>query len=149
MRHGPSLLTQDDVIPLFLDACRGIEPIWQEHLDFWGGKERGIYNDASEIARYVIETYERGEISTLVPVFSLIERIIREGDDAARDAAIVGVIESIQVQASHYRFGSAVFVPMLGPLSRLLTKPENDQHLVRSRSSSSRLLDPAPGRERF
>src|SRR4029453_15928477 len=38
--------------------------------------------------------------------------------EEARVAATVGVLESVQVQSTHYPFGQEAFVQWLGPLSR-------------------------------
>jgi hypothetical protein len=112
------VISQQDVIPLLLEACPGFEPMWREHLEWWDGDERGIFNDTSEFARYLVESYERGETGEFARAFSTIERLIRDGDDDARGAATVGVLESVQVRSTHYPFGPEAFVPWLGPSSR-------------------------------
>jgi len=92
--------------------------MWRQHLEEWDGEERGIFNDTGEFARYLVESYERGDTSEFETAFSVVERLIREGDDEARGAAIVGVLESVQVRATHHTFGQDVFLRWLGPLSR-------------------------------
>ncbi|HEY0874764.1 MAG TPA: hypothetical protein VGD94_14925 [Vicinamibacterales bacterium] len=61
---------------------------------------------------------ERGDTSEFEAVFDTVERILREGDEEARAAAALGVLESVQVQSTHYTFGPEVYVKWLGPLSR-------------------------------
>jgi hypothetical protein len=108
----------DDVIPTLLAAAPGFQETWQRHLEWWGGEERGIFNDASEVASYVVESYAEGDTVELPALFAALERILREGDEAARAAAMVGVLEDIQTLASNRPFGPTVFERMLGPLSR-------------------------------
>jgi hypothetical protein len=112
------MITKNDVMPALLEACPGFEAMWAEHLKWWGDEERGIYNDTAELATYLVLSYERGNSSEFKAVFDTVERILRDGDEEARGAASVGVLESVQVQASHYTFGPAVFLGWLGPLSR-------------------------------
>ena len=112
------MFAKNDVMPALLAACPGFEPMWAEHLKWWGDEERGIYNDTSELATYLVQSYERMATSEFRAAFDTIEQILREGDEEARSAAALGVLESVQVQASHYAFGPSVFVEWLGPLSR-------------------------------
>jgi hypothetical protein len=109
---------RDEVIPTLLAAAPGFQETWQRHLAWWEGEERGIFNDASEFASYVVESYAEGDTAELPALFAALERILREGDEAARAAATVGVLEDIQTLACHRPFGPAVFERMLGPLSR-------------------------------
>jgi hypothetical protein len=111
------MITKQDVMPALLGACPGFAPTWAEHLKWWGNEERGIFNDTAELATYVVLSYERGDTSEFTAVFDTVERILRDGDEEARGAASVGVLESVQVQASHYAFGPTVFLKWLGPLS--------------------------------
>jgi hypothetical protein len=61
---------------------------------------------------------ERAGMNASRPVIYARETIIREGDDTARDAATIGVLEDIQTIASNRPFGAAAFEGWLGPLSR-------------------------------
>jgi hypothetical protein len=112
------MITQTEVMPLLLQACPGFLPRWKEHLAYWGKDERGIFNDTSEFALYVVDSYSRGNVSEFADLFSLIDRILAQGDEEARGIATVGVLESIQVVASNQTFGAQPFVQWLGPLSR-------------------------------
>ena len=104
-------------MPLLLAACPGFEPTWNEHLAWWKGAERGSYNDVAELARYLVESYNRGETSEFPAAFSTVEKILNEGDEAARGLAAVGVLEDVQTIASH-SCGPYAFVPWLGATSR-------------------------------
>ena len=112
------MITEAEVMPLLLAACPGFAPTWQEHLAWWKGDERGSYNDAAEFARYLVESYNRGDTSEFEFAFATIERLIDEGDENTRGLVIVGVLEDIQTIASH-SCGLDAFVRWLGPKSRV------------------------------
>jgi hypothetical protein len=112
------MITVSQVMPLLLDSCPGFQLAWQEHLAWWKGEEPGSYNDAAEFARYLVESYERGNTSEFAAAFATVERILNEGDEEARGLATVGVIEGLQTVASH-SCGGDVFVQWLGPTSRV------------------------------
>lgn len=112
------MIAKEDVMPELLAACPGFQEAWTKHLEWWGDAERGIFNDTGEFASYLVSSYQQGTTSEFDVAFRTIERILREGDAEARGAASIGVLESVQVQASHHPFGSDAFVKWLGPLSR-------------------------------
>ena len=112
------MITQSQVMPLLLDACPGFQPVWQEHLAWWKGEEPGAFNDAAEFARYLVESYERGETHEFTAAFAAVEMTLIEGDEEARGLATIGVIEALQTVASH-SCGAHVFVQWLGPTSRV------------------------------
>jgi hypothetical protein len=113
-----TLITCDEVIPRLLKACPSFNPAWRAHLEYWGENERGIFNDTMEFAVFLVQCYKVGATREFPAVFETIEMVIKEGDPSARSAAVVGVLESLQTQASHESFGQDVFVPWLGQLSR-------------------------------
>ena len=112
------MVPKSEVMKLLLEACPRFAPAWKAHREFWKGEEPGIYNDTLEFAVWVVESYARGETAELAEAFATVERILREGDKEARVVVSVGVLEDIRNLASHQAFGSEVFLPFLGPLSR-------------------------------
>jgi hypothetical protein len=108
-----------EVVPAFLAVCRNIGSAWREYLESWGGAaDRGHFNDAGVIARYLVDSFERGDLSEFPAAFALLERCLIEGDDQAKELAVIGLLEDIQNVASHRSFGVVVFEPWLQPLSR-------------------------------
>ncbi len=67
-------------MPLLLEACPGFQPTWQAHLDWCKDEEPGAYNNTSEFARYLVESFESGQISEFPAAFAAIEKILNEGD---------------------------------------------------------------------
>ena len=111
------MITKPQIMPLLLEACPGFQPTWQEHLDWWKGEEPGAYNNTSEFARYLVESFENGQTSEFAAAFSAIERILNEGDQESRDIAGIGVIESLQTIGSNHSCGEDGFIQWLGPTS--------------------------------
>lgn len=105
-------------MPLLLEACPGFRPAWEAHLEWWKGEEPGAYNDTAEFARYLVESFERGQTAELPSAFAAIEKILNEGDQESRDIAGIGVLESLQTIGSNHSCGEDVFIQWLGPTSR-------------------------------
>jgi hypothetical protein len=72
-----------------------------------------LYVDLGVFARHVVELYQHGRIEDLRPAFATIERLHREGDAYVREAATIGLLESIQNIAPG-RFTPEAFEPLLG-----------------------------------
>ena len=105
-------------MPLLLAACPGFQSAWDEHLAYWDGEEAGAFNDASEFARYIVASYERGDTAEFPIAFATLEKIFNEGDQEARDVAGIGVLEGLQNIGSNHSCGADVFIQWLGPMSR-------------------------------
>jgi hypothetical protein len=86
-----------------------------------GGLVRNLvpFNEAAEFARYLVESYERGDTSDFPAAFATLETILNEGDQEARNIAGIGVIEDLQTIGSNHSCGAEVFLTWLGPLSQV------------------------------
>ena len=102
---------------MFLAVCPGFQQQWQEHLDWWAGKEAGTYLDVAEFARYLVDSYEQGKTSEFDAVFGILERILNEGNQEAREIGEIGLIEDLQTIGSHRSWSVDVFKKWLGPQS--------------------------------
>jgi len=38
-------ITKKEVLPLLMEKAPGFEESWRKHLEWWGEKERGDFND--------------------------------------------------------------------------------------------------------
>jgi hypothetical protein len=113
------MIIKSQIIPLLLNACPGFQQTWQEHLEYWKGEESGAFNDVAEFARYLVQSFERGDTSEFSAAFATIETILNEGDQEARDIAGIGIIEDLQTIASNHSCGADVFIEWLSPMSRV------------------------------
>jgi hypothetical protein len=111
-------ITRKQVLPLLMEKAPGFEESWRKHLEWWGEKERGDFNDIAEFAQYVVDAYASSKTSELPAVFDTVERILEDGDVSAKELAVIGVLEDIQTIACNRPFGPNAFVKWLGPLSR-------------------------------
>jgi len=112
------MLTVDELVPEFLARCPGLKSDWDRHLEFWGDEERGTFNDMAVIAHYLVACYEQQQLNEFPAAFSLLERCFADGDDQAKEAATIGIIEDIQNISSNREFGPQVFESWLGPQTK-------------------------------
>ena len=85
-------MNSDDVLATLLSACPGIEPIWQEHLEYWNGEEAGIFNDIAVIAHVIVDLAKRGETESLDAFFLTVEQCFVASDEDARGLLVVGLL---------------------------------------------------------
>ena len=72
----------------------------------------------AELGRHVVDLFQAGRSEEVRPAFSLAERLIAEGSEVERRAAVVGFLETVQNVASHGHCGAAAFTGFLGPRSQ-------------------------------
>ena len=70
-----------------------------------------------ELAHYIVETYEQGDTTKYLELFSSIESVLGDGEREVQNLVWVGLLEGIQNIASHRSFGADVFREWLGPKS--------------------------------
>jgi hypothetical protein len=109
----------NQIIPLILDTCPGFRPTWEKHRALWHDEEAGIYNDAAEVATYIVDCYGNGDTEPIGAAFGVIEELLVTGDEEVRAAASIGFLEDVRNISSWRPFGSNVFIQWLGPQSRL------------------------------
>ena len=94
------MLSVEKVIPKLLAKVHEIYPDfrdrWNEHLQYWGDQERGLYTDMMEFAHYLVDTAVSGRTHGFGPIFELVEKLIVEGDEEAKGLLVVGLIETLQ-----------------------------------------------------
>jgi hypothetical protein len=111
------MITKSEIMPLFLVACPGFQQQWQEHKEWWAEEEAGGFIDIAEFARYLVESYERKSTSEFSAAFTILEKILEEGDEEARAIGEIGLIEDLQTISSHQPWSAEVFKAWLGPQS--------------------------------
>jgi hypothetical protein len=111
------LVPKPNLIPGFLEICPEFEARWKEHCDYWLPDHAGDYGDLSELARFVIDSYEQGHVDIIKRVLDHTERLLEKKDPQISRLLVIGLLEDIQIISSHFAFGPEVFVPYLGPIS--------------------------------
>jgi hypothetical protein len=68
-------------------------------------------------AQHVVRLVERGDATDLAGVFSVVERLLTEGDNETRDLVRLGFVESLQNICSHddVKASADTILPLLGP----------------------------------
>lgn len=108
-----TIIEERFVIPLIILAA----PTMKEKLAY---PLLSHFRALAELASHTIESYRRGELEEVPRVFSLVERLLNNGENSVKEAATTGFLEGIQNICSHAENGIAaeVFVPYLGPESK-------------------------------
>jgi hypothetical protein len=69
----------------------------------------------SELAHFVVEEYEQGNVAAFMGLFPAVESTLQIPDKELQNLIWVGLFESIQNVASHHSFEADVFCTWLGP----------------------------------
>jgi hypothetical protein len=115
-------LSEEQIIPELLKECPELQPAWDKYAADWaefrGGEPPGVYNNASAMIHPLIDFFERGETEIFPRFFAVVERLITDGDEEARNIAVVGYLETLQTAALHKKLDLEVFAKYLLPASR-------------------------------
>ncbi len=111
------LMPKPDLIPEFLEVCPEFALRWKEHCDYWLPDRAGDYNDLAELAHFVIDSCDKGKVDIVKRVLNHTERLLEKRDPQITQLLVVGLLEDIQIIATHFSFGPEAFVPYLGPIS--------------------------------
>ena len=111
------MITKEQVMPLFLAACPSFLPAWEEYRA--SNPDEGLlYIDMGELAHHMVDLIKSNQTSEFPAVFDVIERLHIEGDHYVKEAATIGILESLQNVASNNGVDPEAFVPWLGTESR-------------------------------
>jgi len=108
------MIQQSQIVELLLQACPTSQQCWDEHREWWGDEDAGAYNDIAVFAHFAVDSFASGKTDCLPALFGAIESVLSDGEEEARQLAIVGFLEGVQNIASHRPFGYDAFVPWLG-----------------------------------
>ena len=90
------------LVERLLELCPHASTAWQEHLAFWQGEpDRGVYNDLAVFAHHVVETSIHGDKEPAAAVLAFLEQALETPSEEDQQLLIWGLVESIQVIASH------------------------------------------------
>ena len=110
--------TEDTLMDEVLARFPGFAPMWEEHLEFWGGDVRGVGNDVAEFSAYVRKRLEgRERTGELERIFAFAEEMMRAGDEDLKDQIATNFLENLVNAAGEDEAYDNLFVGLLGPLS--------------------------------
>jgi hypothetical protein len=92
------IITKETMIEKLLAACPSFEPQWREFLEEWRDEphEPPVYVALGDFAFHLAAMLERGETNSFPGIFSAIENLHLRGDSFVREAATIGILESLQ-----------------------------------------------------
>ena len=113
----PDTINKPEAFDLLLKVCPGAQEAWEEHQLEWQDEE-APYLGMAVFARHVVDLWARDETESFDEVFSVVERLIAEGDEEVQDLAVVGFLESLQNIASWSGDSYQMFRKWLRPSTR-------------------------------
>lgn len=82
---------------MLVEVCPTFADRWEEHKNEYTDEENYLpYIALGELARHLIELERRNEIDEFENIFRLIERFHLEGEHYVKEAATIGLLESLQ-----------------------------------------------------
>jgi hypothetical protein len=88
------MIATNQIIPLMLEACPSFQAAWDDHLREYDNPL--IYIALADFARHLLELHQSGKVEAIRDAAQVIERLHIEGDANVREAATIGLLESIQ-----------------------------------------------------
>lgn len=105
---APVLHQPQEVMALLAQACPSFAPEWLEHQRAHG--HALLYIAASAFAHHLLSLCKAGDASCFEAVAACLERAFRDGSQAVREFATIGVLEGVQnvwssdgADADHFR----------------------------------------------
>ena len=119
------MITKEQVMPLFLEACPSFTERWKDHRAFYGD-DHLLYIDLGELAHHLIELHKSNRTDEFAAVFEVIERLHLDGDAYVKEAATIGMLEGIQNIAGNSDVNPEEFAGYLKPESAKWWQRLND-----------------------
>jgi hypothetical protein len=104
-----------DVLAGLLRACPTLVDPFSRHLESWGDRPRGVYNDTPVVASHMVDLLMTGQLAEMNAGFVELERLLTLANREARAALIVGVIEEMQNVAQNRKVDPLGFRPFMKP----------------------------------
>lgn len=92
-----TMITRSEIMPLLVDACPSFAEKWEWHkFEFHDEEDFLPYVALGELGDHLIDLHDQGRQSEIERVFEVVERLHTEGEHYVREAATIGLLESIQ-----------------------------------------------------
>lgn len=111
------MLSQDQVMPLLLDACPSFWVVWDSELDEEDRKL--LYVCLGSFAKHLLDLKQQRPTSEFAAVVEVIERLYLEGDTSTQEAATIGLLEAVQNVWGNSGVATDDFEQLLLPESRV------------------------------
>jgi hypothetical protein len=88
------MITQEQMLPLLLEACPSFRLVWESDLD--DDDKKLIYVCLGRFAGHLLELHRENRRDEFGAVAAIIEKFHVDGDQYVREAATIGLLVSIQ-----------------------------------------------------
>lgn len=113
------MIVKDEMFTPMLQACPFLLPVWEAFRAEWADEaDKPYYIALGEFADHLVERFRLGETADFPAIFDVVERWHLEGDAYVREAATIGLLESLQTVAGNNDLDPASFEPWLKPETR-------------------------------
>jgi hypothetical protein len=91
------MIAKEQMLPMLVQACPTFADKWNEHKqEYHDEKDFLPYVALGEFARHLIELEKQNQTNDFEKIFELIETFHLEGDPYVKEAATIGLLESLQ-----------------------------------------------------
>jgi hypothetical protein len=118
------MIAKEQMIPLLLEVCPAFQPTLDEHRQYYG--EEILYVVLGDFASHLLQLHLQHQTESFPAVALVIERLHVKGNYNVREAATIGLLESIQNVRSGAGVDPESFGRYLLPVSLKLWKSLND-----------------------
>ena len=109
-----------EMMALLLDACPSFGPEWQAFQQEWAAEwdDAPLYIALGDFSRHLIGLLEQRQFDQLSAALRAVEPLHTDGDDYVRNAAMAGILESLDNLNLHKTTHPNDLLPYLGTESR-------------------------------
>lgn len=121
------MINRDEMMSDIITACPEFAPIYESFVADWRDEaETPLYHALGDFARYLISLLNTRDHWQIDAAFETIERLLIDGDDSVREAATIGILESLQNTHLHADTKPEQFLEFLRPVSLRYWKKVED-----------------------
>jgi hypothetical protein len=92
-------MTESDLLPTLLCACPSFRPHWDEYVEDETYKPNQVYVDVGQFAHHLLRLLQARRIEEFPAVFLAVEEVLENGDEDARNAVTIGLLEDLYFEA--------------------------------------------------
>ena len=120
------LITKQDCMNYILQNVPDYLSRWQAHQLYWGHEEAGLCNDIADFSHFVNDLFSEQKSRELKTIFSMVERLLTEGDEEVQTAIATCFLENLMNRTGSAGIQPAAIVPLLGKNSVVYCKAYNN-----------------------
>ena len=112
------MIDRSEMMPVIIAACPDFAATYDAFVAEWADEpETPYYLALADFSRHIISLLETGNRQQLHAAFEAIERLHCDGDSYVREAATIGILESLQNTNLHPNTNPEQFLEFLLPTS--------------------------------